>query len=541
MTEQLLTRDTSDAITVRADSPGDGRTIDLRVMPWGVVAQTPQGAETFARGAFADTDPTRVTIESSAHGGALVGRGESIEERDDGAYLSARIARTQAGDDLLALAADGVLRDASVAFLPMAHRMENGTTVRTRVDLRRVAVLERGAYRGAEVLAVRSDNTEGDTVTDTLTTTALVATQPDTRLDALLARMDSIAGALETRTDVPAPLRTSTDLAPFANRGEWLQAAVGHLSGDPGATTLLQRALADNLVTGNPGVVPDAYSQQLVGIIDASRPLLGSVKRMPVPEYGTKLILPKIVQRPIVAEQTAEKTEVASRAVTTTTVEFGMETYAGAGDVSYQLIRRSSPSFAALFLDLLAEAYAITTDAVALTAFLAAATDGGTADIADPSTWRGIAVANTLQSVRRYPDTIWMGIEALSAALSATNDAGGPRFVSIGATNTFATASAAGGISGTYDGLRVVTVPDMTGFAVGWSGAFAYAEEGTFQVSVERPDVLGRDTALYGFLWLAPIYGDAWNGAGTPGGVTKFAAPVVVPDPERARQQRKAS
>lgn len=540
MTEQLYTRDLVDAIEVRAEPDGDGRTIDLRVMPWGVTANTPQGPEAFARGAFEGTDPTRVTIESQAHDGALVGRGVSMEERDDGAYLSARIARTQAGDDLLALTSDGVLRDASVAFLPVAHRTENGTTVRTRVDLRRVAVLERGAYRGAEVLAVRND-LEGETVTEP--TTALIEAVPDPRLDALMARMDAIGAALETRVDTPAPL-TTDGAEGLSNRGEWLQAAVGHLSGDPAATRLLQRAMADNLTTDNPGVVPPAYSRDIIGIIDANRPLLSSLRRVPVPEFGTKLILPKIGQRPLVDEQALEKTEVASRKVTTTTEEYGMETYAGAGDVSYQLIRRSSPSFAALFLDLLAEAYAIKTDDVALTAFMAAATPATTpADFTDPSTWRAEGVTNTLESVRRYPDTIWVGAEALSAILSATSTTGAPIFAAIGPNASGqGTATMRSGI-GYFEGLRVVYVPGMVGFSIGWSGAFTWAEEGTFQVSVERPDVLGRDTALYGFLWLAPIYRDAWGGVGTPGGVTKFTLAVPLPLASRAgerSQQRKA-
>jgi phage head maturation protease len=184
MTDQLeLFRPSLDGVLELRDDQADARTIRLRIVPWGVVAQTPQGPEAFARGAFDGVDPSRVTIEAGAHGGPLVGRGLTLDQADDAAYLDARIARTSAGDELLELARDGVLRDVSVVFAPVpggSRRRRDGATERTRVDLRRVAVLERGAYRGAEVLAVRTEDTTVDeTTTPALTVEAIRAARSD--------------------------------------------------------------------------------------------------------------------------------------------------------------------------------------------------------------------------------------------------------------------------------------------------------------------------------------------------------------------------
>src|SRR6187399_3115194 len=129
MTDETLERSSSDAILLRDDAgqagPDVGRTVRLRLVPWGAVAQNVPleggrvGPETFARGAFDGVDPTRVTIEAGGHDRALVGRGTQLEQLDDAAYLDAIIARTAAGDELLELTRAGVYRDVSVSFAPV--------------------------------------------------------------------------------------------------------------------------------------------------------------------------------------------------------------------------------------------------------------------------------------------------------------------------------------------------------------------------------------------------------------------------------------
>ena len=94
------------------------------------------------------------------------------------------------------------------------------------------------------------------------------------------------------------------------------------------------RALADNLTTDNPGLVPPQYRGEIIGIIDSQRYFLGSVRRIPEGDAGMQLVVPRITQRPLVAEQVTQKTEVASRKVITDTLQQNFKTYAGAGDIS---------------------------------------------------------------------------------------------------------------------------------------------------------------------------------------------------------------
>ena len=145
-------------------------------MPWGVSIDTLQGREMFARGAFAGTDPDGVMlmgVEHEAHFGLgqdgrpvmtrhVTGKATSLDDREDGQHATFRVARTQAGDEILALAADKIIKGVSVEFTEVSGGTEttsiNGrrTRVHNRARLAGVSPTYRPAYADAAILAVRS-------------------------------------------------------------------------------------------------------------------------------------------------------------------------------------------------------------------------------------------------------------------------------------------------------------------------------------------------------------------------------------------------
>jgi HK97 family phage major capsid protein/HK97 family phage prohead protease len=169
MTE-LLRRDFTAELHVRDAPDGEPplRIIEGLVVPYGVPAlvadRDAAGAfgkpykEQIAPGAADGIDPAKVTLESSEHKGKLVGRGLTAESTDAGLHMALKVSKTPAGDELLELARDGVLTGMSIVFRPISQRSVLGGIVeRTAIDIRRVAVLERGAYEDAQVTAVRAD------------------------------------------------------------------------------------------------------------------------------------------------------------------------------------------------------------------------------------------------------------------------------------------------------------------------------------------------------------------------------------------------
>jgi hypothetical protein len=100
-------------LQVRDD--GDGRTLFGPLVPWNVEARVLDRGrlviEVFERGALAGTDPAKVPLTAKHprdNQELPIGVGVELEERDDAAWGAWKVSRTALGDEVLALAADGV-------------------------------------------------------------------------------------------------------------------------------------------------------------------------------------------------------------------------------------------------------------------------------------------------------------------------------------------------------------------------------------------------------------------------------------------------
>jgi HK97 family phage prohead protease len=140
------------------------REIELVVMPYETEALVPYGArmvtEVISRGAFDGIErrPNRIRVNRDHRADRTVGRAVALHpSRDEGLVAQVRIARTELGDETLALADEGCL-DASAGFLPMpgGEQWEERSRVRIRKAwLGHIAMTPDPAYVDANVLAVR--------------------------------------------------------------------------------------------------------------------------------------------------------------------------------------------------------------------------------------------------------------------------------------------------------------------------------------------------------------------------------------------------
>jgi hypothetical protein len=154
------------AAEIREIAADEERTILLRAVPYDVETQLWENIyESFAPGAFARAakDPARVKFYLG-HGGPLVGMAELIEDRADGVWIRNVVSRTASGDELLTLARDKVLDEASIEFRIVKGGTEitekDGKTLwrHKRAQLLGVALVPHGAYgRNALVKSVRDD------------------------------------------------------------------------------------------------------------------------------------------------------------------------------------------------------------------------------------------------------------------------------------------------------------------------------------------------------------------------------------------------
>ena len=141
------------------------RTIELIVTPYETETVVPhQGrmvTEIFSRGAYDGIErrANRIRANRDHDTRRTVGRAVAMHPgRDVGLVAELRIARTELGDETLALADDDCL-DASAGYLPMpgGEQWESRNRVRIRKAwLGHIALVPEPAYESARVLAVRS-------------------------------------------------------------------------------------------------------------------------------------------------------------------------------------------------------------------------------------------------------------------------------------------------------------------------------------------------------------------------------------------------
>jgi HK97 family phage prohead protease len=162
---EILHRDGFGSLHLRDD--GDGRVLHGPLLPWGIEARVMdrgrQVVEVFERGALAGIDPAKVPLTATHPRDAQqlpIGVTVELEERADAALGAWRVSDTALGNEVLALARDGVPLGLSVGFMevPGGSRWsaDRRRVTRTRAALDHVAVVRVPAYAGAGVAGVRA-------------------------------------------------------------------------------------------------------------------------------------------------------------------------------------------------------------------------------------------------------------------------------------------------------------------------------------------------------------------------------------------------
>jgi Escherichia/Staphylococcus phage prohead protease len=151
-------------------TPGDGRTIDCRIVPYGEqithndgLGGLPVGqpyTEEWVFGAFTHQlrAANRVFANFEHEQGirGVVGHGSALREDQDGFYGSFKIHDTPEGDKALMLVREDVLGGVSLEAVPQKSvKTAGGVVQRVKAHLRAIALCREPAYESAVVLAVR--------------------------------------------------------------------------------------------------------------------------------------------------------------------------------------------------------------------------------------------------------------------------------------------------------------------------------------------------------------------------------------------------
>ncbi len=519
--QAFLTEAVTDEPRIEVRDRGE-RIIRMRIVPWEKPVISRAGPEVVMRGAFDGVDPSSVVLRLE-HENPPAGRGLSYSNEPDGAYMEFRASKTQRGDDILTLAEDGITKGVSVGYEDapdgIQHYRSGGKSLRVvhKGTLREVSTTWRPTWKEAEVLSVRTEGepTMADPVADA---TPAPAPTPAIDITPLTAALEKMAGGqaalaakmdeLEERSRQQIVIPSHPTEEKKVGHGQWMEVVIKMLSGER-VPEMQLRALDEIITTDNIGVVPDAVLSEIVGVIDTRRPFLASTRRLELPSSGMSITVPVIDVRPETGVQAEEKDDIASNQTEITTDSFDAVTIAGGGDLSLQLLKRSSPAFLGLYLELLTESLNKNMEIKALQALYTVDTPGGALDPDNANfgtAWKNGALVGV------PPDTLWLSSTGVAQFIDAkATGTNAPLYSTIQAGFTAGT-----GPSGTISGLRPVYVPamDVVGDVdaiVGPSRGFAWTEDGTYTLQVDVPAKAGRDVALVTIAWFMPLYGPAFT------------------------------
>jgi hypothetical protein len=375
-----------------------------------------------------------------------------------------------------------------------------------------VAILERGSYPTAAVLAVRHD-TEDHEMPETIEMPAADPTPPAQlgmpaddmawrdEMRAELGAIRVLAGRSAVGGDDPyAGLRTfaasGEDAFGLACRAAFVDPAVGRL---------LTRALADEVTGDNPGVIPPGWVSEVVGIFPVRQPAVVAFGgRSSLPDAGMDINWPYYDGdiEALIGRQTAEKTALPTSKISLKRGTAPIVSYGFAHDVAYQLILRSSPSYIAAANRILLAAFAAREDREMVDAVVAADALGGFVTL-DPLTATADAVRAAL-------------FEASVAVETAT---GAPATFGLASTNVFTKLGGLPGLSPSMYGTQnVAGTADAASLRINVSGlpivhdhrlptgslavsndsAASWNGVGPLFVTAEDVERLGRNEAIWG-------------------------------------------
>lgn len=497
-------RDSTVALEVRADKVDEFIVSGLAV-PYGEVTNVGDYQESFERGAFADHTGTVPLFYGHQHASEPIGNIIATRETEAGLEVDAKISLTSRGKDVYQLVKDGVLQRFSIGFRPVAEKIVDGVTVRTKAILGEVSVVPFPAYAGAAITQVRTQDFSASadetqersemTVENTADVTDIRESVEDlTRQIALLKdRGNDGAGANAVK---------------FTSLGEFVKGLANRSVTMADAAELTRAYTGATTTDAN---VQPGWVARDIKLVDRGRTVLNLFSKDSLPASGMSVEYPKFGSTSgDVAEQAAEGDDLTYIELVVGEGTAPVKTYGGYSELSRQTIERADVPYLNKVLDVQKISYGKVTNGAVRTVLTAGSSYGthtiAFADKGKPGAWIDTvtdAVGQIDQNSTGLNADVWVvSLDQFKAIASIVDTAGRPVFVLNGdGSNTIGNVSATG-LTANVAGLRVVVDAGLTGVAsyIVSGEALTVMESGPFNLADENIINLSKAFSLYGYL-----------------------------------------
>ena len=352
------------------------REITGKIVPFGndEIGSTNLGSYAFEAGSIEIADPTKIKLLSQHDMKKPVGRMISAEQKEDGIYATFKLSRSQAGTDALIMASENLVSGLSIGAEILASKpSRNGHTVVTAAKLKEVSLVTEPAFKSAQVLEIAAEEvtpaeenptTESETAVED--TTSAVEATPAVEAAPVEAARPTVTAMYYTSPRIEITKRNYLENTLKAN-----------LFGDDDSRQWLRAA--DNDQTTGAGFIPTPQSTQLLNFLsNADRPMIDSVSRGTMPEFGKTFELPKITEVPLV-DQIDENGAVTDSQLEASFITVTKKSFKGRAITTLELLTNSTPAFLDELLVQMEYAYAKDTEEFVTTAIQGAGTLNATA------------------------------------------------------------------------------------------------------------------------------------------------------------------
>jgi len=336
----------------------DRREISGKIVPLGTgeIGKTNLGAYTFESGSIEIEDVSKIKLFSQHDMKKPIGRMTASETKADGIYATFKLSRSSAGTDALVMASEGLVSGLSIgAEIISSKPSRDGHTVVTAAKLKEVSLVTEPAFKSAQVLEIAAEEAPAEAVEENLPTESETVVE-DTTVEATPVEAAAVEAA---RPTVQAMVYTTPRIE-VTKRNYLENTLKANLFGDEDSRQWLRAA--DNDQTTGAGFIPTPQSTQLLNFLsNADRPMIDSISRGTMPEFGKTFELPKITEVPLV-DQIDENDPVTESQLEASYITVTKKSFKGRAITTLELLTNSTPAFLDELLVQMEYAYAKDTE-----------------------------------------------------------------------------------------------------------------------------------------------------------------------------------
>jgi HK97 family phage prohead protease len=360
-------------------------------VPYGVAATVSDGTSVIFEAGSLPVDGKAPRLYMNHDATNAIGIVTERVDTPEGMMFTAKISKTQAGDEALILAMDGVLDSVSVGVNPIKYTTaKDGTVTVTAADWIELSLVPVPAFAGAIITDIAASIPQDEPEISTIETEPTQETEPmsEATIPAVEATIPTAPIFAQAKRKFVMPTAAEYLVAMHAGGDTFHNVNAAYREAVRDQQTALQAAAGDALTTDTPGLLPVPVLGPVFQDLNFVRPVVSAFGARAMPNTPSKTFT-----RPTITTHTSAATQTENTAVSATTMVIAANTVtkttvAGQVTLTVQDMDFTDPASMNIILNDLAGEYMIATDNIAADALMAGATFSGstwTVTAADPT------------------------------------------------------------------------------------------------------------------------------------------------------------